>query len=208
MNLLKGAYFGEGIVHLSHLQFGDDTILFLQSREDYLMNTRRIKRCFEVASGLRINFQKSCVVKIRKSDQWEINLAVKFRCASATLPITYLGLPLGGRPCSKIFWSDLIARIQNRLASWKRMFINKGGRLVLIKTVMSSIPIYFMSMFKIQVCIAQISKTCSGVFSLEMAVRRKLHLVKWEIIQKRKCKGGLGVDSVQDKNKGLLAKWA
>ncbi|KAK3189600.1 hypothetical protein Dsin_029161 [Dipteronia sinensis] len=104
MDLLKGVYFGEGAVHVSHLQFADDTILFLQPREDYLMHTRHILRCFEVASGLHINFKKSCVVKVRKSDQRKINWAVKFRCASASLPITYLGLPLGGLPYSKIFW--------------------------------------------------------------------------------------------------------
>ncbi|KAK3205479.1 hypothetical protein Dsin_019525 [Dipteronia sinensis] len=73
MGLMRGAYFGEGAVHVSHLKFVDDTILFLQSNEEYLMITRRILRCYEVASGLRINFQKSCVVKVCKSKESEFS---------------------------------------------------------------------------------------------------------------------------------------
>ncbi|KAK3219979.1 hypothetical protein Dsin_013949 [Dipteronia sinensis] len=42
LDFVKGVYFGDGSVHVSHLQFADDTIVFIQPREDYLMNTRRI----------------------------------------------------------------------------------------------------------------------------------------------------------------------
>ena len=119
------------------------------------MTARRILRCFELASGLRINFHKSCVVKVGKEHVNEVNWAAKFRCLKARLPISYLGLTLGGRPSSKSFWSNLIQKIEKRLAPWKKIFLNKGGRLVLIKVVMASIPNYYMSIFKIPVWVAQ-----------------------------------------------------
>ncbi|KAK3206982.1 hypothetical protein Dsin_021028 [Dipteronia sinensis] len=72
----------------------------------YVINVRRILRCFEVASGLHINFQKTCVMKVGKEKSW----ATSMRCNKASLPIRYLGLTLGGHPCSKLFWSDLIHR--------------------------------------------------------------------------------------------------
>ena len=56
IEMLRGVNFGMESVNVSHLQFVDDTILFLQPKEEYLMNARRILRCFELASGLRINF--------------------------------------------------------------------------------------------------------------------------------------------------------
>ncbi|KAK3200226.1 hypothetical protein Dsin_023641 [Dipteronia sinensis] len=129
-------------------------MLFLQPRLDYLMNARRILRCFELVSGLRLNFNKTCVVRVCKGNDIETNWAALFRCGKATLPITYLGLPLGGQPCSKLFWSHLIQRLEYRLP-WKKMFLNKGGRRVLVKAVMSSIPNYFISVSKYRVIVGR-----------------------------------------------------
>ncbi|KAK2649523.1 hypothetical protein Ddye_017012 [Dipteronia dyeriana] len=144
------------MVHISQLQLTDDTILFLQPRLEYILNARRILRCFELASGLRTNFHKSCLVRMGKQLKGdEVNWAATFRCVETSLPITYLGLPLGGRPYSKIFWKSLVSRIENRLAPWRRIFLNKGRRLVLIKAVMASIPTYYLSIFQIPVSVAQ-----------------------------------------------------
>ena len=52
----------ESLDMMKGVSFGRDTIMFLEPRVDYLINVTRILRCFEVASGLRINFRKSCVV--------------------------------------------------------------------------------------------------------------------------------------------------
>ncbi|KAK3219525.1 hypothetical protein Dsin_013495 [Dipteronia sinensis] len=133
------------------------------------------------ASGLRINFYKSCVVKVSKRIRdREVNWAVAFRCVEASLPITYLGLPLGGRRCSKIFWKELVSRLENRLAPWKRIFLNKGGRLILIKSMMSSIPTYYMSNFQIPVGVAQkIESLQSGFLWGDGCEKRKVHPIKW-----------------------------
>ncbi|KAK3221067.1 hypothetical protein Dsin_015037 [Dipteronia sinensis] len=85
---------------------------------------RRILRCFELASGLGINFQKTCVVKVGKREMCEDNWAGIFRCGNATIPISYLGLPLGGRSGSKNFWTNLVLRVERRLAPWKKRFLN------------------------------------------------------------------------------------
>ncbi|KAK0594545.1 hypothetical protein LWI29_014617 [Acer saccharum] len=73
LDMMKGVSFRGEEVMVSHLRFADDTILFLKPRVDYLINVRRILRCFEVASSLRINFKKSCVVQIGKSGERETN---------------------------------------------------------------------------------------------------------------------------------------
>ncbi|KAK3226020.1 hypothetical protein Dsin_005882 [Dipteronia sinensis] len=111
-------------------------------------------RCFELVSGLRLNLKKFYVMKIGKSADEEMNWDAIFRCPKASPPISYLSLPLGGRPSSRLFWKDLIQCIENRLAPWKKCFLNKGGRLVLIKAVMSNIPNCYMSIFKILISVA------------------------------------------------------
>jgi hypothetical protein len=42
----------------------------------------------------------------------------------------------------------VVDRITARLSSWNNKFLSFGGRLVLLKSVMSSLPIYFLSFFK------------------------------------------------------------
>ncbi|KAK3190291.1 hypothetical protein Dsin_029852 [Dipteronia sinensis] len=107
---------------------GNDTMLFIQPKEEYLLNARRTLRCFEMASELKLNFKKSCVVRVGREGDREVEWATIFRSAKGSLPILYLGLPLGGRPSSKIFWADLVRRVEGRLAPWKKIFLNKGAK--------------------------------------------------------------------------------
>ena len=208
LGLIEGASIGTNSVHVSHLQFADDTILFLKPKLEFLRNARRILRCYELASGLKINFHKSSVTRVGKratnDDMW----AAIFRCQKAALPISYLGLLLGFKRNSKIAWEPILSRIRSRLAPWKRRFINKGGRSVLIKSVLSSIPTYFMSVFGIPVGVAkEIEKLQRSFFWGDGSEKRKIHAVSWDNLCKSKRNGGLGIGKIQDKNKSLLAKW-
>ena len=38
---------------------------------------------------------------------------------------------------------------------WKRSFLSRGGRLSLVESVLSSMPTYFLSLFKIPVSMAK-----------------------------------------------------
>jgi len=41
-----------------------------------------------------------------------------------------------------------------KLASWKRLYLSKGGKITLIKSTLSSLPTYFLSLFPIPIDIA------------------------------------------------------
>ncbi|KAK2652355.1 hypothetical protein Ddye_012211 [Dipteronia dyeriana] len=51
--------FGSSEVNITHLQFIDNTIFFIKPKEEFVRNLRRILLCFELASGLKVNFHKS-----------------------------------------------------------------------------------------------------------------------------------------------------
>ncbi|KAK3219671.1 hypothetical protein Dsin_013641 [Dipteronia sinensis] len=86
--------------------------------------------------------------------------------------------------------------------------LTKGGRLVLIKAVLSSIPTYFMLVFKMPVGVAlSIEKLQRKYFWGDGVEKRKIHLVDCVTICKNKKMGGLGVGRMLDKNLSLLAKW-
>ena len=52
------------------LQYTDDTIFFGEATMQNVKTIKTILRSFELASGLKINFAKSCFGAIGKSDQW------------------------------------------------------------------------------------------------------------------------------------------
>ncbi|KAK2651969.1 hypothetical protein Ddye_011825 [Dipteronia dyeriana] len=94
------------------------------------------------------------------------------------------------------------------LAPWKRRVLSKGGRLVLIKAVILSIPTYYLSVFKISVGIAnRIERIQRSFLWGDGVIKRKLHAVGWSEVCKRKGKGGLGIGRILDKNKVMLANW-
>ena len=72
-------------------------------------------------------------------------LAVELGCGVGSLPTTYLGLPLGAPHRTVRVWDLIEERFRKRLVSWKRQYISKGGRLTLLRSILSSLPIYFLS---------------------------------------------------------------
>ncbi|XP_016194949.1 uncharacterized protein LOC107635914 [Arachis ipaensis] len=65
---------GRDHIELLHLQFADDTILFCPPEEETIKNYRRLLRCFELMSGLSINFDKSSLVSVNCDDQWVLQM--------------------------------------------------------------------------------------------------------------------------------------
>ena len=74
-------------------------------------------------------------------------------CEVGDWPIKYLGLPLGGNPRKIAFWELVVNKVAKRLVSWKKAFLSRGGRLTLIQSVLSSLPIYYLSVFKVPISV-------------------------------------------------------
>ena len=65
------------------------------------------------------------------------------------MPISYLGMPLGAHFKDASIWNPIIERMEKRLSNWKRLFLPKGGRLTLLKSTLSCLPTYYLSLFTI-----------------------------------------------------------
>jgi len=59
----------------------------------------------------------------------------------------YMGLPIGDDVHRLAFWEPLIKRINFRLSGWSSKYLSMGGGLVLLKFVLSSLPVYALSFF-------------------------------------------------------------
>jgi hypothetical protein len=71
-----------------------------------------------------------------------------------SLPLAYLGMPLGASYKAMSVWDPIIKKMERRLADWKKLYLSKGGCLTLLKSTLSSLPTYFLSLFTIPVSVA------------------------------------------------------
>ena len=137
-----------GAVKLSHLQFADDTLII---GEKCWLNVRSIWAVLlllEEVSGLKVNFNKSMLTGVNIPSTWLSEAASVLNCRTGTIPFVYLRLLIGGDSRRLNFWKPVVDRIVARLSSWNHKFLSFGGRLTLLKSVLSSLPVYFLSFFK------------------------------------------------------------
>ncbi|XP_028122010.1 uncharacterized protein LOC114319199 [Camellia sinensis] len=208
LNLIKGVDIGGSGLNLSHLQFADDTLMFCNPDWDEIINLKRILSCFELISGLKINYQKSVICGVGVNRDFTSQVAEFFNCRVSSLPINYLGMPLGANPKRLSTWEPIINKVKKRLASWKKRYLSLGGRITLIKSVLSSLPIYYMSLFKIPTQVANlIDKYQRSFLWGDSDAKRKLHLLNWEACSVSKHFGGLGFRKTKEGNDTLLCKW-
>jgi mannosylglycoprotein endo-beta-mannosidase len=99
-------------------------------------------------SGLKVNFNKSMLLGVNIFDSWLHEAASVLRCRVGNVHFLYLGLPIGGDPRRLSFWDPVVTHIRNRLSGWKSRFLSFGGRLILLKFVLTSLSIYVLSFFK------------------------------------------------------------
>jgi hypothetical protein len=105
-------------------------------------------------------------------------------------------------------WSKVEERFQQKLSCWKAKYLSYGGRLVLLNSVLSSLPMFMMSFFEVpKGVLKNLNHFRSRFFWQGSAIKHKYRLVKWDILCRPKDQGGLGILNLQLQNKCMLAKW-
>ena len=192
---------------VSHLHFADDTLVFLDATEAQVANLRFILVCFELVSGLHANLAKSKLLSVGVVSNLDL-LAMVLGCGLEFLPTSYLGLPLGAKYFSEALWNPVVDRYSKKLALWKCPLLSYGGKLVLVKSVLSSLPLYFLSLFSMPMTVVHVIERIIRNFLWDGASgKTRNHLVRWDIVVQSKDVGGLGIRSLHDVNIALLGKW-
>lgn len=95
-----------------------------------------------------------------------------------------------------------------KLSCWKGKLLSYGGRLILINSVLTSMPMFLLSFFEVPVGVRKrLDFYRSRFFWHSDEVKRKYKLIRWDIICRPKDQGGLGIENLEVKNKCLLSKW-
>ncbi|GAU20609.1 hypothetical protein TSUD_33450 [Trifolium subterraneum] len=190
------------------LQFADDTILLGEASWENILTIKTVLRGFELVSGLKINFVKSKLYGINV-DSRQLSAGSSFlSCRAETIPFKFLGVSVRANPRRKETWKPVVDAMNKRLSTWTSRHLSFGGRLTLINSVLSSLPLYFFSFFKLPSCILKILEQMQrNLLWGGGAENKKICWVKWDQICLPKAQGGLGVKNLCMFNVALLNKW-
>ena len=98
------------------------------------------------------------------------------------------------RPKVTYILLDLEVRFRKRLAMWKRQYISKGERITLIRSTLSNLLIYFMSIFQLPRAVRmRLEKIQRDFLWGGGALEQKPHLVRWSIVCEAKVKAFWGL---------------
>lgn len=125
-----------------------------------------------------------------------------WNCQTEVIPVTYVRAPLGSCFKRRSDWTPLIEKARARLGTWRRKYLSKGGRFVLLKSTLSSLPIFLFSVFTTHIFVIRELETISHNFLWgSEADAKKYSLVNWQEV----CQPKLGLSmnrilSVSDSN--------
>ena len=105
-------------LQVTHLLFVDDTLVMCDANIDQMLFLHLILSWFEIVSGLKINLDKFELVPVGVVPIFEM-LVNALGCKQGSLPMKYLGLPLGAK------WNPIIEKVERRLAGWKRLYLDR-----------------------------------------------------------------------------------
>jgi hypothetical protein len=125
---------------LSVLQYADDTIIFMDNDLERAKNMKLMLCAFEQLSGLKINFHKSELFCYGAAKANQLEFTQIFGCNVGSFPFRYLGIPIHHRKLLNKDWKHVEEIFQKRLSCWRGKMLSVGGRLVLINSVLSSLP--------------------------------------------------------------------
>ncbi|GJY53747.1 putative RNA-directed DNA polymerase [Tanacetum coccineum] len=149
----KGTFKGLSLANdgsnISLFQYANDALFFGEWSASNARHLVRILDCFHDFSGLKINLSKSRLFGIGIPIDDVASVARAVNCSHDSLSFTYLGLPVGKSMKRVYAWNDVVLRLTKRLAPRKNNLLSIGGRLTLVKSVLGSLPLYYLSIFRV-----------------------------------------------------------
>ena len=192
---------------VSHLLFADDSLIFCDANIDHMLILRMVLIWFKAVSGLKVNLGKFELVAVGVVHNMDLLVAV-LGCKQGSLPMKYLGLPLGTKFKDKSIWKPILEKMERKLAGWKKSYLSKGGRVTLIKRTLSNLPTYFFSLFPMPASVAdRIARLQRDFLWGVLGDEPKFHLVDWSTVCTPLSLGGLGIRNLRTFNVALLGKW-
>ncbi|XP_071917243.1 uncharacterized protein [Coffea arabica] len=185
---------------ITHLGFADDILIFSSASTTSLKLLMETLVRYESISGQSINTAKSEFMVHSTLSRGRRALIQRITGFSKKeFPVRYLSCPLFVRRQKKDFFQDLSNMVYSKISSWKNRLLSPGSKVVLIKYVLSSIPLHLLGMVHPPKSTLVIIERLFANFLWGSAEGiAKHHWIRWRDLCAAKEEGGLGFRSLFD----------
>ncbi|XP_073105176.1 uncharacterized protein [Elaeis guineensis] len=154
---------------------------------------------FTSHSGQQINARKSHLIFSPAIDRHvKVEIMNLLNIEVKTGSFNYLGVPVGGKRLKVADYNFIIERILVKLAGWKWKLLSQAGRLTILQSTLSSVPLYLMSHCAIPLSVMdKIQRYFKAFLWGHNSGKRGLHLLSWNKICKPKRLEGLGLHDLR-----------
>jgi hypothetical protein len=207
LQILKQLHPRRTIPHIS--LYADDVILFCHPLPSDIAAVKEVLHLFGRVSGLNVNFSKSSASLLRCSPDDIAPFIAPLQCPIVELPITYLGIPLTIRRPTAAQLQPVIDKIAGSLPTWMAGLMNKAGRLAMVKSVLSAIPIHqLLAYAPPKKSLKMIVKIQRGFLWAGRAAANGGHChVNWGHVCRPISYGGLGIQDIERAGLALRLRW-
>jgi hypothetical protein len=174
---------------------------------------RRIKQVLDIflsASGGLLNKIKIQIYVWNVSAHSHLGIAqiLGFAISNDWKTFKYLGLPMCLKSLPGEYWQIILQKFREKMDSWGTRWLNPAGHVVLIKSIMSSLPLFqFSSLLAPKGALKDMAQLIHKfLWQGGKSNTKKFHLVNWNIVSSPKDSGGLGIRDPEVANLAMGAK--
>ena len=143
-----------------------------------------------------INFDKSVLIPygIPQEQLAPIHALFPGQLGNFENGFKYLGYYIKANNYHTSDWHWMLRRVDHRIRSWCNRFLSIGGRLTLLSSVLSGIPVYWFTLAQLPVAISEaLRKMMVNFLWGQGSLTKKFHLVSWQQIFLPRKMGGWGI---------------
>ncbi|GJT29450.1 RNA-directed DNA polymerase, eukaryota, reverse transcriptase zinc-binding domain protein [Tanacetum coccineum] len=191
-------HFGCQKLKITHLCFADDLLMLCHGDTTSVSTIKRALEKFSNVSGLHPNMGKSTMFcgSLNEEVRNQILNILPFQLGK--LPVKYLGVPLMDKKIGVKDCKNLVDKVRQKLNDWKNKSLSYAGRGQLIASVLSSMQVYWGSVFQIpKTVVKEIESLFKGFLWCNGELTRGKARVAWKDVCLPKEQGGLGLKPLE-----------
>eukprot|EP00253_Pinus_taeda_P019066 PITA_19066 len=210
IQILPGLRMVQNVKEINHAQFADDTLLLGGASINSASSFKKELDIYKEASGSKINYSKSTIYGWNCSAKSLADIArlLEMKTCQDWESFKYLGIPIFRSTPRVSHWTPLLDKLKLRIHAWGASWLNTAGKIILIKSVLSSMPLFQHSILLAPKTFLSKMDGLLRRFLWEGGKNneRRLHLVNWDTIKKPLIEGGLQMRDLAAQNLALGSK--